>query len=74
MRVKFTHGFTLHRKLEILLLPYPGKDQSLKAVKATTLVGLLLFTSLEPGSDLIRSFYFQECTTCRLPSIKPNPT
>jgi len=58
MNVKFTYWFILDRKLKLLLLSYPGRDQSLTATNSTILVSLLLLTMLEPGSDLISSLNF----------------
>ena len=43
MNVKFKHWFILDRNLKLLLLSYPGRDQSLTAANSTILVNLLLF-------------------------------
>ena len=63
-RVSFTFVFLFNRNFEILILRNPGRDRLVIAATVSS------SNQLEPGSDLIRALYFEECVTCQLCSIK----
>ena len=52
MHIKFTYVTVLDKNFEILILVKSGRDRSVTTAKVSST------NQLEPGSDLIRSFYF----------------
>jgi hypothetical protein len=60
--------FEFDRNFEILILWNSGRD-----CRVTTAI-VSSSNQLEPGSDLIRALYFEECMTCQLYSIKLSAT
>ena len=68
MHVRFTFVFAFDRNFEILILRNPGTDRLVTTARVSWT------NQLEPGSDLIRSLYFEECMTCQLYSIKLSAT
>ena len=68
MHVTFTFVFVFDRNYKILMLWNSGRDCLVTTANVSSI------NSLEPGSDLIRSLYFEECMTCQLYSIKLSAT
>ena len=67
MHVTFTFIFAFDRNVEIQYLNL-GRD------RLVTTANVSSTNQLEPGSDLNRSLYFEECMTCQLFSIKLSAT
>ena len=63
MHVTFTFVFAFGRNFEILYL-------NLGRGRLVTTANVSSTNQLEPGSDLNRLLYFEECMTCQLYSIK----
>jgi len=60
--------FEFDRNFEILILWNSGRDCRVTTATVSS------SNQLEPGSDLIRALYFEECMTCQLYSIKLSAT
>ena len=60
--------FCIDRNFEILILWNTGRDCRVTTATVSS------SNWLEPGSDLTRALYFEECMTCRLYSIKLSAT
>jgi hypothetical protein len=68
MHVTFSFVFAFDRNFKILILWNSRRDRLVITANVSST------NQLEPGSDLNRSLYFEECMTCQLCSIKLSAT